>query len=302
MNGQKEFLKDYDDSKYKKPSTTVDMVILTAVDVETKARSVPDKGLRVLLIKRKGDPLIVDVTDPYKGKWALPGGFVNYFEDLDKAAIRELEEETNVSDVYMEQLYTWGKVYRDLRRRVISTSYMALVDSSKLNVKAGDDAEEACWFDVKTTLLEEVRTQTTTGYIRKRTYELSLVNSENEIKDTVIVTKKMEGRASEIDYEYLDNPSGLAFDHAIVIFYTLERLKNKVEYTDIAFSLMPDLFTLTELKKLYEVITGKAIYSRNFRDKMEKQKKMVIETDEWESGKPYKPARLFRFNPDWLED
>lgn len=302
MNEQKEFLKDYDDSKYKKSSTTVDMVILTAVDVETKARSVPDKVLRVLLIKRKGDPLVVDATDPYKGKWALPGGFVNYFEDLDTAAIRELEEETNVSDVYMEQLYTWGKVYRDLRRRVISTSYMALVDSSKLNVKAGDDAEAACWFDVKTTFLEEVKTQTPTGYIRKTTYELSLVNGENIINDTVIVTKKVEGRTSKINLEYLDNPSGLAFDHATIIFYTLERLKNKVEYTDIAFSLMPELFTLTELKKLYEVITGKVIYSGNFRDKMEKQKKMVIETEEWESGKPYKPARLFRFNPDWVED
>ncbi|WP_094603152.1 hypothetical protein SPSIL_016170 [Sporomusa silvacetica DSM 10669] len=302
MNEQKEFLKDYDDSKYKKPSTTVDMVILTAVDVGTNARSVPDKVLRVLLIKRKGDPLVVDVTDPYKGKWALPGGFVNYFEDLDTAAIRELEEETNVSNVYMEQLYTWGNVYRDLRRRVISTSYMALVDSSKLNVKAGDDAEAACWFDVKATTLEEIKTQTQTGYIRKTTYELSLVNGEQEIKDTVIVTKEMEGRTSKVDFECLDNPSGLAFDHATVIFYTLERLKNKVEYTDIAFSLMPELFTLTELKKLYEIITGKAIYSRNFRDKMEKQKKMVIETDEWESGKPYKPARMFRFNPDWVED
>ncbi|WP_188398662.1 NUDIX domain-containing protein [Sporomusa sp. GT1] len=302
MNESKEFLKEYDDSKYKKPSATVDMIILTAVDVETKARSVPDKVLRVLLIKRKGDPLVVDITDPYKGKWALPGGFVNYYEDLDAAAIRELREETNISDVYMEQLYTWGKVYRDLRRRVISTSYMALVDSSKLNIKAGDDAEDACWFDVKITLLEEVKTQIKAGYIRKTTYELSLVNSENEIKDTVIVTKKMEGRTSKIDLEYVDNPSGLAFDHATIIFYALERLKNKVEYTDIAFSLMPEMFTLTELKKLYEVITGKVIYSRNFRDKMEKQKKMVIETDEWESGKPYKPARLFRFNPDWVED
>jgi len=301
---QQQFLKEYADSNYKKPSNTVDMVIFTAVNAEHEhnSRNHLDKLLQILLIKRKGDPCVVDEQDPYKGKWALPGGFVNYEEDLDRTAIRELEEETNIAGVYMEQLYTCGKVYRDLRNRVISTSYMALVDSSKLDMKAGDDAEDARWFTVTTHLLEELKTTTKLGYIRKRTYELRLTNNEVEIKDRIFITKTVEGRVSKTEWDCAGNQVGLAFDHAAIIYSALERLKNKVEYTDIAFALLPERFTLTELKKLYEVITGKTLYDANFRDKMEKQKRMVIQTDEWSSGKQYRRARLFRFNTDWLED
>lgn len=301
---QKNFITEYADSHYKKPSNTVDMVIFTAVNAEheNNSRNHLDKILQLLLIKRKGDPLIAHAKDPYKGKWALPGGFVNYDEDLDRTAIRELEEETNITGVYMEQLYTCGKVYRDLRTRVISTSYMALVDSSKLDMKAGDDAEDARWFTVTTHLLEEIKTTTKLGYVRKRTYELRLVNQEVEITDQIFITKTVEGPISKTEWDYAENQTGLAFDHAAVIYSALERLKNKIEYTDIAFALLPERFTLTELKKLYEVITGKTLYDANFRDKMEKQKKMVIQTDEWSSGKQYRRARLFRFNTDWLED
>ena len=299
-----QFINGYGDNQYKKPANTVDMVIFTAVNAkhENNSRNHLDKVLQLLLIKRKGDPLIPLDQDPYKGKWALPGGFVNYDEDLDRTAIRELEEKTNITGVYMEQLYTCGKVYRDLRTRVISTSYMALVDSSKLDMKAGDDAEDARWFTVTTHLLEEVKTVTELGYIRKRTYELRLVNKEVEIIDQIFITKTVEGRVSKTEWDHAENQMGLAFDHAPVIYSALERLKNKIEYTDIAFALLPERFTLTELKKLYEVITGKTLYDANFRDKMEKQKKMVIQTDEWSSGKQYRRARLFRFNTDWLED
>jgi len=301
---KKEFLKEYDDSHYKKPSNTVDMAIFTAIDgeVEKNSRNHSDKILQILLIKRKGDPLVLDDKDPYRGKWAMPGGFVDYYEDLDAAAARELKEETNVDNVYMEQLYTCGKVYRDLRRRVISTSYMALVDSSKLNIKAGDDADDACWFTVSAKMVQEVKTHTEDGFIRKRVYELILANGEVEIKDIIISTKIVKGNVAETELDFEENQSGLAFDHAMTIFYALERLKNKVEYTDIAFSLVPELFTLTELKKLYEVLTRKKIYDKNFRDKMEKQKKMVIETDEWSEGKRYRRAKLFRFNPLWIDD
>lgn len=301
---QHTFLKESEDIHDKKPSNTVDMVIFTAVNEEheNNSRNHLDKILQLLLIKRKGDPLVMDVNDPYQGKWALPGGFVNYQEDLDRTAIRSLEEETNITGVYMEQLYTCGKVYRDLRKRVISTSYMALVDSSKLDMKAGNDAEDARWFTVTTSLVGEVKTATPLGYTRKRTYDLILTNKEVELKDQIFITKTVEGRVSKTEWDYDESPDGLAFDHSAVIYCALERLKNKIEYTDIAFALLPERFTLTELKKLYEVITGKVLYDANFRDKMEKQKKMVIQTDEWSSGKQYRRARLFRFNPDWLDD
>jgi ADP-ribose pyrophosphatase YjhB (NUDIX family) len=133
---EKEFQESYDAGKYKRPSVTVDMLIFT-VGSEGKEnyRKLPEKVLKILLVKR-GD-------HPYIGQWALPGGFVRMDESLDEAAARELKEEANVDNIYMEQLYTWGEVKRDPRARVISSSYMSLVDSSQLDVQAGDDAPKS---------------------------------------------------------------------------------------------------------------------------------------------------------------
>lgn len=81
--------------------------------------------------------------------WALPGGLVKNDEPLQEAVKRELKEETNVEVNYLEQLFTFGdNVYRDSRNRVISVAYFALVDSSKLHIKADTDAEDAQWLEV----------------------------------------------------------------------------------------------------------------------------------------------------------
>lgn len=109
---------------------TVDIVILT----------VKENDLRMLLVKRK--------YDPFKGCWAIPGGFVQRGESLEKAALRELNEETGVSDVYLEQLYTFGAPERDPRGRVITAAYFSLVDSTKLKLKATTDVSEVKWFSM----------------------------------------------------------------------------------------------------------------------------------------------------------
>jgi 8-oxo-dGTP diphosphatase len=85
---------------------------------------------------------------PYRGKWALPGGFVNMDESLDTAARRELEEETGVTGVYLEQLYTFGQPDRDPRERVITVAYYALVPSERLRLQAASDAEAVGWFSL----------------------------------------------------------------------------------------------------------------------------------------------------------
>jgi 8-oxo-dGTP diphosphatase len=99
-----------------------------------------DEDLQVLLIKRD--------LEPFQGKWALPGGFVRLDETLDEAARRELDEETGVSRLYLEQLYTFGDLGRDPRERVVSVAYYALVKLSDHRVKAATDAREAAWFAV----------------------------------------------------------------------------------------------------------------------------------------------------------
>lgn len=112
------------------PAVTTDVVVFTLRDEE----------LKLLLIKRGGDP--------YKGKWALPGGFIRMDEDLDSGARRELAEETGVSGVYLEQLYTFGAVNRDPRERVITVAYYALIPSDKLQLRAATDAEAVGWFGI----------------------------------------------------------------------------------------------------------------------------------------------------------
>jgi 8-oxo-dGTP diphosphatase len=120
----------YDPSRFERPSVTVDVVILT----------MRKRRLEALLIKRK--------HWPFEGLWAIPGGFVNPDESLEDAARRELEEETGVRDVYLEQLYTFGAPHRDPRTRVITVVYYALIRAETLRVQAGDDAAEAAWFPV----------------------------------------------------------------------------------------------------------------------------------------------------------
>jgi 8-oxo-dGTP diphosphatase len=117
-------------SDYERPSVTTDVVIFT----------LQDEDLQVLLIRRK--------RPPFEGMWATPGGFVNIDESLEEAALRELEEETGVRDVYLEQLYTFGDVDRDPRGRVITVAYFALIPAPAIDPHAGSDAAEARWWSI----------------------------------------------------------------------------------------------------------------------------------------------------------
>jgi 8-oxo-dGTP diphosphatase len=116
--------------KYPHPAVTVDAVVF----------GFDETDLKVLLIQRDGEP--------YRGKWALPGGFVEMDEDLETAARRELEEETGLKRLYLEQLYTFGAPQRDPRERVISVAHYALVKLTDHQVRAASDARNVAWFPV----------------------------------------------------------------------------------------------------------------------------------------------------------
>ncbi|MCB0572508.1 MAG: NUDIX hydrolase [Phaeodactylibacter sp.] len=117
--------------EYPRPALTVDCVIF---GLEESSK------LKVLLIQR--------AHDPFMGQWALPGGFVDMEEGLEEAALRELEEETGVRDVFIEQLYTFGDTERDPRGRVVSVAYFALVNLEKHPVNADSDAKRVEWFQI----------------------------------------------------------------------------------------------------------------------------------------------------------
>jgi len=127
-----ETAESYSKKGYEQLSVTVDLVIFTVIDNE----------LKVLLIKRGQEPFI--------DFWALPGGFVRINESLEEAALRELKEETGIQKVYLEQLYTFGNPKRDPRGRVVTISYFALVDSTKIKpvVTGEEQIKDVMWFSI----------------------------------------------------------------------------------------------------------------------------------------------------------
>jgi 8-oxo-dGTP diphosphatase len=213
----------YNAHKYERPSVTVDVVIM----------SLRQQDLQILLVKRR--------SWPFEGMWAIPGGFVNIDESLESAAKRELQEETGVQDVYLEQLYTFGDPDRDPRTRVITVMYFALLDTERLQVRAASDAADVGWFSV---------------------YDLP----------------------------------PLAFDHEKVLNYALSRLRGKLDYTTIAFNLLPEQFTLRELQRVYEIILHRKLDKRNFRKKI-LATGILEDTGTKKMEGTHRPARLYRFNP-----
>lgn len=116
--------------EYPRPAVTSDCVLFSR----------DGSGLRVLLIQRK--------IDPFKGKWAFPGGFMQMDETAGQCALRELEEETGIRDVSLQQLNTFSGIDRDPRGRTVSVVFYGFIDSSAHDMAAGDDAAGADWFSI----------------------------------------------------------------------------------------------------------------------------------------------------------
>jgi 8-oxo-dGTP diphosphatase len=218
---------NYDPSRYERPSVTVDVVIFTLIERE----------LNVLLIRRR--------RWPHEGLWAIPGGFVQMDEGLEQAARRELEEETGVRDIYLEQLYTFGEPKRDPRTRVISVAYFALVRADKQKLRVSEETMDVRWFPVRRL------------------------------------------------------PGALAFDHDVILATALDRLRSKLEYTTLAFQLLPEVFSIMELKEVYEQIWGEdkldsgKIDKGNFYRKI-KDADILEDTGMRREGRG-RPTKLYRF-------
>ncbi|MGN7763939.1 NUDIX hydrolase [Paenibacillus sp. 22594] len=284
---EEQFLQGYDAGMYERPSVTVDMLIFTVMEQEQdNYRKLSEKSLQLLLIQRG--------EHPYLGQWALPGGFVSVEESIEDAARRELYSETNIDNVYMEQLFTWGDVNRDPRLRVISSSYMALVDRTTLDVQAGDDADDAGWFEVTYDVMESSRKELAGGYEQEERIRITLQKGDIVLTGEVIITETAHGHVRRVQREIAEN-HGLAFDHLKMIQYAIERLRGKVEYTDIIFNLMPPLFTLSELQRVYEIILGRELLAPAFRRKMADR---VTETEEFTKDAGHRPSKLYRYRVD----
>ncbi|MBR3889169.1 NUDIX hydrolase [bacterium] len=197
---------------------TVDTVILT----------LKDNDLQVLLVRRD--------NEPFKDKWAIPGGYVKMSENLDDAALRVLKEKTNVDNIYIEQLYTFGDPLRHPVSRVITCAYFALIRAEDIDVITADN----------------------------------------------------------VDWHSVNNLPALAFDHKEIILYSLKRTRERLELCPVAYQLLNEKFTLTEMQRAYELIMGKTLDKRNFRKKVI-QTEGLIELSEFSKSSSKRPARLYTF-------
>lgn len=208
---------------------TADIVILT----------IRDRELHVLLIKRG--------KDPFRGKSALPGGFVRPGESLEDTARRELEEETNLGgSLLMEQLHTFSEPERDPRGRIVTTAFLAIAPDLS-DVRGASDAARADWV--------------------------------------------------EVDESMWRDPARLAFDHGDILRRALERARVLLEHTTVAADFCPRRFTISDLRKVYEVIWGVTLNPQNFQRKVREVKGFVIPTHERRDGRQGRPAELFRRGP-----
>lgn len=190
--------------------------------------TVQKDGLSALLIER--------AAEPCRGQWALPGGFLLQGETLDGAATRKLANETGVSDLFLEQLYTFDHLGDG--RAAIVVAYFALVDVSRTRLRSELEWRPA-WHPVR-------------GLPR------------------------------------------LAFENERLLAYAEERLRNKLEYTNVVYSLLPERFTLTEMQRVYEAILGEPMDKRNFRRRVVGLD-IVRETGLTVKQGAHRPAMLYEF-------
>lgn len=214
-------IKNYPEKTFDHAVVAVDVVLFTVLK----------NKLNVLLLKLDEEPFV--------GKWALPGGLVTKNENLEGAARRHLRDRAGITDVYLEQLYTFGDPDRDPRGWVVSVAYFALIPHSQYKLKT-------------------------------------------------------MSRFKDISWKTVDRLPSLAYDHEKIIRTANDRLRSKLEYTNIIYSLMPEEFTLTELQKMYEILLNTKLDKRNFRKKIESLG-LLEKLNKKRADGAHRPANLYSF-------
>lgn len=286
---EKKYLERYDISEYERPSVATDMAIFSVMEAAEAEnfRKLPKKSLKLLLVCRE--------EYPYKGSWALPGGFCRPGEDVAETARRELFEETSLQNAYLSLFGSFGEADRDPRGWVISNAFLALIDAERYQLSAGTDAKEAAWFTVEVEA-SEVKKEVKENYAEIET-EYRLIFRQEET-GTLLSAKVAERKTfcdyhEGVSYTVTEN-SGLAFDHAKIILRAWQYLRKTLEHDPrIVFDLMPELFTLNRLQNAMELISGQELLTANFRRKIADY---VVETDKVTEGKGHRPAKLFMRN------
>ena len=196
-------------------------------------------------------------TQPAKDRWSLPGGFVGIDESLDAAAARVLAGKAGLDGVFTEQLYTFGDPGRDPRTRVIAVVYYALVEPERLRLAVESRADR----------------------------RLALAAVEVEANGRALAVRAVGEDGAELP---------LAFDHERILAAAVERIRGKLDYAPIGFELLPERFTLLELRRVHEAILGRPLNKDSFRRKVI-DRGLVEPTGQRATGLGHRPAELYRF-------
>lgn len=175
---------------------------------------------------------------------------------------------------------------------------MALVDGSRLNITAGDDASDAKWFKADLKVINHKKQVNDDGFVSEKEYELTLSNEYNRLSGVIKVIRLMKNGIIRTSYK-LVSAHGIAFDHSLIITYAILQLRKKIWYTPMISGLMPKYFTLGHLKKAYEAVLNTELTMENFREKIIKTSEMIIKEDD--TSLDCMPDTVYMFNPEWDE-
>ncbi len=268
MDTEKDFLSSYKLSDYERPSVTADVAaFMISSEDKTDYRRNKENKLRLLLVKRGGHP--------FKGMWALPGGFLQKGETIEQCALREIKEETDVLPVSLMPVGVFSAPDRDPRGWIISSAYASVISEESVRQVGMDDADDAQWFIVSFDRNE------------RDEYLLSLSYGDTVLNAVLTEEKTQFGRS---EFRILDSGS-LAFDHAAIIAAALTSLRHAAKSFDTIFDFLPEKFTLTAFQKVQETIMNVSVLPANFRRMVSGY---VTETDEFVRGEGHRPARLYR--------
>ena len=234
--------------------------------VSSNVRSLPKKYFSVLLVKRN--------KEPFMNKWCLPGGYVNSDETSKEASNRILKKETGLTNVYMQQVGVYA-IKRDPRGRTVSSAYMALIDRTVLKQ---DLSNEVAWFDIEINEKDNI-------------IDVKLLG-EDEVIIYQVEKITLDKKTNEYEYRIIGK-SDLAFDHDQIIIKGIMDLRHKVNSTDIVFNLMPEEFTIGELKQVYSLLLGKELVNSAFRRVIAPK---IIETGRMVSTGGHRPSMLCKYN------
>ncbi len=219
------------------PQLAVDVVLLTL------------RGgvLHTLLVRRD--------VEPFAGHWVLPGGFVQAGESIEAAVVRVLASKAGLTDLFVEQLFTFGEPARDPRGHVVSVAYYALVPEAQF---------------------DQARRRERAGLVR------------------IFVPWRGEAGGRVTLHDSTDAPLAVGFDHAVILGTAVQRLRGKIGYAPVGFELLPRNFTLLQLQQVHEAVLGTALNKDSFRRRM-LGSGQLLPTGRKQRDVGHRPPALYRF-------